>query len=96
MSIWFARRRIRRKRRAIRTPAPDTVTFRYQMRQPNSGLKNDDYVLLALAALQPISLFPPLHWASVKRLEAWGYLKHLNGLWHPTPDGLAATKRVSH
>jgi hypothetical protein len=56
-------------------------------------LSGNDYALLKIAAVQPISHLPTLHRAAAEKLQNDGLLSRQGNVWFPTADGLALSKQ---
>jgi hypothetical protein len=56
-------------------------------------LSGNDYALLRIAALQPISRLPAMHQPAAEKLEEQGLIRRQGSVWFPTPDGLALSKQ---
>jgi hypothetical protein len=59
-------------------------------------LKKDDYALLELVAIKPVSYLPPIHHVMADRLCRLGLIRRDDNHWHPTAQGLALTRRTLH
>jgi hypothetical protein len=59
-------------------------------------LRNDEYAILELVAMKPISYLPPAHTVIADRLSRLGLIRQDSNQWHPTAQGLALTGRTIH
>lgn len=60
------------------------------------AIGENDYALLELSAMKPISFLPPLHLSVAERLVRQGFLKHEAQHWLPTRTGLQVLGRIVH
>ena len=61
-----------------------------------SHLRENDYALLELSAMKPISYLPPFHLSIAEELSERGLLRRQGMQWHPTISGLRLLGRVVH
>jgi hypothetical protein len=60
------------------------------------GLGENDYALLELSAMKPISYLPPFHLSVAEQLVERGLLRREGQQWHPTLCGLRLIGRTLH
>ena len=59
-------------------------------------LNGNEYALLELVAIKPLSYFPPFHLAIIERLCRRGLLRLQGEHWYLTKVGLALVGRTLH
>lgn len=59
-------------------------------------LGENDYALLELSAMKPISYLPPFHLSVAEQLLEKGLLERQGQQWHPTLFGLRLIGRTMH
>lgn len=61
-----------------------------------SKLSRDEYAILELLALQPLSCIPPMHRRMIDLLLERGLTVHFNSKWYPTASALKIVGRTLH
>ena len=59
-------------------------------------LESNEFALLELLAIKPISYFPPFHLSIAERMSEHGLVQQEGELWHPTSTGLGLIGRTLH
>ena len=59
-----------------------------------SQLQNNEYAILVLVAMNPVSYVPQIHSAAIEKLSRLGLIKQTDNKWCPTAEGLACTRRT--
>jgi hypothetical protein len=55
-------------------------------------LQNDEYAILVLVAIKPVSYLPPIHSAAAEKLCHLGLIKRNDNQWCPTAQGLVCAR----
>ena len=55
-------------------------------------LQSDEYAILILVAMKPVSYLPPIHVATAEKLRRLGLIKQNDNQWCPTAQGLACAR----
>lgn len=61
-----------------------------------SKLNNNEYAMLELLALQPLSCIPPLYLSMIDTLSNKGLTARLGDQWYPTATALRILGRTLH
>lgn len=59
-------------------------------------LNNNEYAMLELLAMQPLSFIPPLHVPLISRLSTRGLTVQQGAQWYPTATALRIVGRTLH
>jgi hypothetical protein len=59
-------------------------------------LDSNEFAVLELLAMKPLTFFPPLPRLIARRLARKGLVTFQNGRWHPTAEGLNLAGRTLH
>jgi hypothetical protein len=59
-------------------------------------LQNDEYAILLLVAMKPLSYLPRMHVAAAENLSRLGLIKLEQHQWCPTAQGLALARETLH
>jgi hypothetical protein len=57
-------------------------------------MDSNEYALLELLAIKPISYFPPQAYMMARRLARKGLVAFKDDCWFPTAEGLSIAERV--
>ena len=60
------------------------------------ALDSNEFAVLELLAMKPLSFFPPLPHIIARRLARKGLARFQDGRWHPTAEGLNLAGRTLH
>jgi hypothetical protein len=55
-------------------------------------LQSDEYAILVLVAMKPVSYLPPIHSAIAEKLQRLGLIRQHDNRWCPTAQGLACAR----
>lgn len=59
-------------------------------------LQSDEYAILVLVAMKPVSYLPPIHCATAEKLSRLGLIKRDDNQWYPTAQGLVFARVTLH
>ena len=59
-------------------------------------LDSNEFAVLELLAMKPLTFFPPLPRLIARRLARRGLVRFQDGRWHPTAEGLNLAGRTLH
>ena len=59
-----------------------------------SELSTNEYAMLELLALQPLTCIPPLHVPTISQLSERGLAEQLDARWYPTATALKIVGRT--
>jgi hypothetical protein len=59
-------------------------------------LNSNEFAVLELLAMKPLSFFPPLPRLIARQLARKGLVRFQDGSWHPTAEGLNLAGRTLH
>ena len=59
-------------------------------------LDSNEFAVLELVVMKPLTFFPPLPRLIARRLARRGLVRFQGGCWHPTAEGLNLAGRTLH